>query len=180
MIRRALRNSTDWEVIGNGLGSFQVLLIQEILNRNESVDPHSLYNSIYTSAILGWSIIDRRSTATYSEIVSSGHLRLIRNSNLRQEVIHYYSLWESESLRATKRQSDYPNLIYKIFDHDNPTDNIDWFYESINKSGADIEFRKEFRHEINYGNFLRDQFLVNTERVYLHLKEVITTELEID
>jgi hypothetical protein len=134
--------------------------MQKVLNGNHLVNADSLNNSIYPSAVLGWSMIGDIFIGTYEEIISSGHLRLIRNSNLRLEIIQYYSAWEAVLFRTAKRQSNYPNLIYQIFDDGRPTDNIDWFFESINRGGAETEFLREFRHEKNYAIFVRDENLV--------------------
>ena len=116
--------------------------------------------AIVESANLGWTLsIDDHAEATYDELISSGHLRLIIDSQLRKAILDYYSFWNHTIERTHQRRSNYPNLTYKLFAAENLPKNDVQFKEILKTLNVESEFLKEMNHEINYGRFVQNTAL---------------------
>jgi hypothetical protein len=114
------------------------------------------------SRTLGNDLPNARLNATYSEILSSGHLRLIRNVRLRNGISRYYARWEHGYFRITNRKSEYPSLILSIIDRDgffseNPFHEGHSLPEVLEELNLQTEFRIQYVREVNYLSFTRDR-----------------------
>ena len=152
-------------------------LINKLLDSHPSCCQDSIKTSIANSSFLGWAINHVRSKATFNEIVSSGNLRLISNSNLRVAIMEYYAYWDHAYERQEQRKSNYANLTYKLFDLETKEDNAEWFYKMLRQNNAELEFKKEFRHEVRYAEFLENVTLRRLTLRMNYLKEFIEMEL---
>ncbi len=153
-------------------------ILNRLLNEDRSCCKDSIKAAIRNSAYLGWSLNKERSNATFNEIMSSGSLRLISNKHLRIAIKEYYSFWDHAYERQDMRKSNYPNLTYKIFDNEDTRDNGAWFYEMLNRSNAEIEFRMEFKHEMRYARFIENVTMKYLRWRRVHLKKLIESELD--
>lgn len=151
-------------------------IIQKLLNQ-QSCCRDSIKSALSSSAFLGWAIHNERSKATFNEIVPSGNLRLISNPNLRVAIMEYYTYWDHAYERQEKRKSNYANLTYKLFELETKDDNAEWFHKMLRQNNAELEFRKEFRHEVRYAEFLENVTLKYLTPRMNYLKEFIEREL---
>ena len=152
-------------------------LIKKLLDSSPSCCQDSIKTAIANSSFLGWAIHNERSKATFNEIVSSGNLKLISNPNLRVAIMKYYAYWDHAYERQEQRKSNYANLTYELFELDTKDDDAEWFYEMLRQNNAELEFRKEFRHEVRYAEFLENVTLRFLTPRMNYLKEIIEMEL---
>jgi len=152
-------------------------LIKKLLDSSPSCCQDSIKTAIANSSFLGWAIHNERSKATFNEIVSSGNLKLISNPNLRVAIMKYYAYWDHAYERQEQRKSNYANLTYELFELDTKDDDAEWFYEMLQQNNAELEFRKEFRHEVRYAEFLENVTLRFLTPRMNYLKEIIEMEL---
>ena len=152
-------------------------LIKKLLDSQPSCCQDSIKTAITNSSFLGWAIHNVRSKATFNEIVSSGNLRLISNPNLRVAIMEYYAYWDHAYERQEHRKSNYANLTYELFELDTKDDDAEWFYNMLRQNDAELEFRKEFRHEVRYAEFLENVTLRYLTPRMNYLKEIIEIEL---
>ena len=141
----------------------------------------SLEWAIRAGAQMGWTVsYDDHVEATYDELISSGHLRLINNSQLRKSIIDYYSFWNHTIERTHQRRSNYPNLIYKLFDAENMPENDLEFRTILKTLKVEGEFLKEMNHEINYARFIENVSLPGLFEKNNLIKLLIKKELDED
>jgi hypothetical protein len=155
-------------------------LIKKLLDNPSSCCQNSIKTAIANSSFLGWAIHNVRSKATFNEIISSGNLRLISNPGLRVGIMEYYAYWDHAYERQEQRKSNYANLTYQLFELDTKDDNAEWFYGMLRQNKAELEFRKEFRHEVRYTEFLENVTLKFLTPRMNYLKEIIEMELNGD
>ena len=147
------------------------------ITMNDSI--MALLNKSHT---LGTDLPNARLTATYQEIISSGHLRLLRNVELRNSITNYYAAWDHIYYRIENKQSDYPSLVLKIIDRgnvfsDNPIHEGKNLAQILSINNIESEFRLNFMKEVNYMIFTKN--LVDGLKIRVsRLKSQILEELE--
>lgn len=172
-------DSVNYELIEEVLmRKMEGLRIITRLLKGEQCCADSIRISIRRSATLGWALIDEGSDATFQEMISSGDLRLLRNNKLRQGILKYYKVLNSTYHRTDKRRSEYPNLTYQVFDLEGKEDDAEWFWRTLKENNAETEFRRYFRHETSYANFIEKTVMPLLTELHLNLKKLILLELE--
>ena len=172
-------DSTNLDLIKDVLSSKKnaMNMIQSLLD-GEDCCQDAVNVIIRRSATMGWVLIDEGSDATFQEMIASGDLRLINNNRLRQEILKYYKIWESTYNRVEKRSSAYPNLTYQLFDLEGDENNAEWFWTTLKENKAENEFRRHFRHETRYADFIERTALRLLSELHENLKHLIVSELE--
>ena len=77
-------------------------------------DPDTLVADLTAAANFGWNVGPLAETATFEDLRSSGRLSLIRNRNLRGQVIRYYETAVGEDRRMEARETQYPHISYRV------------------------------------------------------------------
>lgn len=142
----------------------------------------SVTQVILASTSMGTDLPNTRLNATYQEIISSGHLRLIRNTELRNNITTYYSFWDHQHFRIRNKESDYPSLVTKLIDrgkffNDDPINQGKTLASVLNEYGIEKEFRMNFLKEVNYAIRIEELIDVVGMRVE-RLKSKIKEELD--
>ena len=118
----------------------------------------SVMTTLVRSKILGFDLPNVRLTGTIQELISSGHLRLIQNTDLRNEILNYYAGWEHNYTRIERRQTEYPSLVLQITDRDGffkeqPLYNGKSLKEVLAELQIEALFYRLFMEEVNYKIF---------------------------
>jgi hypothetical protein len=132
----------------------------------------SVMLTLRESTIIGTDLPNVRLTGTIQEIISSGHLRLKQNTDLRNSIVNYYSAWEHQNLRLEKKQSDYPDLVFQIVDREaffkeSPLHNGKSLKGVLSDLKMEAVFYRHFMKEVNY--------LVFTDRIIQGRKNNLET-----
>ena len=146
--------------------------VREFIDYPTTMFVDSVMFTLRESTIIGTDLPNVRLTGTIQEIISSGHLRLIQNTELRNSIVNYYSAWEHQNLRLDRKQSDYPDLVFQIVDRDT------FFKENPLHKGKSLKgvlfdleiealFYRHFMKEVNY--------LVFTDRIIQGRKNNLET-----
>ncbi len=76
-------------------------------------DPVIFLNDVIYGAQYGWNqYVERR--ITFDELLGSGAFSLIRDTELRESISHYYALHLSAQNRIDERETEYPHLSYGL------------------------------------------------------------------
>ncbi len=158
---------------------YSLKIIKDIIEGKSDSD--SLEWAIIQSPLLGWTLsYADHPKATYEELISSGHLRLILDSQLRNSIVDYYRFWNHTIERTHQRRSNYPNLTYKLFDSENLPKNALQFRELLKTRNVEMEFLNEISHEINYGKFMKNSTLPELFEKNKFVELLIRKELDED
>ena len=85
-----------------------------IVGRNAALgDTLSLLQALVSGANFAWNQ-PRVRTTTFEELQSTGNLRLLRDQDLRTEVVRYYTSAEGDYLRIAGRRTRYGPLTYEL------------------------------------------------------------------
>lgn len=76
-------------------------------------DPRAFLTDLVVGTLFGWSQ-GLASRSTYDDLLASGRLEVIRDSGIRQQVAAYYRNYESDSDRINERETEYPNITYRL------------------------------------------------------------------
>lgn len=137
----------------------------------------SVMKALQFSRILGVEIPNVRLTGTFQELVSSGHLRLIKNVALRNTIVNYYSAWDHNSDRIKGFQSDYPSLIFQITDRNDFFEGQSLYRDKpFNELLSNLEikslFYRLFMQEVNYMTFVEGIMESNRTRLERAMDEI--------
>ena len=129
--------------------------VREFIDDSTTMYVDSVMVTIRESAIVGTDLPSERLTGTIQEIISSGHLRLIQNIELRNTIINYYSTWEHQNLRIEKKRSDYTDLVFQITDREgffqqNPLHKGKSLKGVLSDLKIEALFYRHFMKEANY------------------------------
>jgi len=122
------------------------------------------------SYILGAELPNARLTGTFQELISTGNLRLIRNKDLRNNIVNYYAAWEHNNDRIREFQTEYITLLLQIVDRFNFFESKPLYDgKSLNEVLTQLQVEKEFyryyMEEVNYMEF--------TKRIIERNKEIV-------
>ena len=112
---------------------------------------------INLGASFGWAV-PSQPPAAYTEMGLSGALMLIRNEQLRAEIVSYYQTWDHLLFRVMERRSAYPSLLSQAI----PPSARGIHARDAAPFLAQLprqELSRSLNHEMNYSRFLRDEFL---------------------
>lgn len=77
-------------------------------------DTASLLLHLANASNFGWNVGPLARRATYEDLRSSGKLGLIRDPELRGDVINYQSRAEAQDRRIQARRTQYPHIAYRL------------------------------------------------------------------
>ena len=135
-------------------------VVKSYLDDRSTILTDSVMRVLDRSHAFGSDLPNARLTGTIQEITSSGQLRLIRNTNLRNKITNFYSFWDHTYYRINNKRSDYPSLILQIIDRagvfdDDPINKGKSLSEVLTEFEIENEFRLNFMKEVNYIYFTR-------------------------
>ena len=139
----------------------------------------SVLITLRRSFILGSELPNSRLTGTFQELISTGNLRLIQNTDLRNEIVNYYSGWEHRSDRIKSFQTEYITILLQLVDRqgffkEEPLYIGKPLKEVLSKLQIEELFYRYYMEEVNYMEFTKsiietNKFLV--ERTITSIKE---------
>ncbi len=89
--------------------------IDGLLSSNSAAfDPDTVLADLTAAPNYGWNVGPLTGTATFEDLRSSGQLGLIRNRDLRAQIIQYYELADGEDRRIEARRTPYPLVSYGL------------------------------------------------------------------
>jgi len=80
---------------------------------NGIADPMSFLSDVIEGSQFGWNQV-RAQRTTFNELLGSGRFGIIRDIGLRQAISSYYDLDESSFDRIDERETQYPNISYRL------------------------------------------------------------------
>ena len=90
-----------------------LLRVKIALSEGLSYDIDSFLKDIIIGADYGWNQgLSQRST--YDDLLGSGKLGIISNTNIRSEIGYYYRNYEDSHNRIDERETAYPHLSYQL------------------------------------------------------------------
>ncbi len=90
-----------------------LLRVKIALSEGLSKDVRSFLKDIIVGADYGWNQgLSQRST--YDELLGSGKLGIIANTNIRSKIADYYRNYEDSHNRIDERETSYPHLSYQL------------------------------------------------------------------
>ena len=146
--------------------------VREFIDDPTTMFVDSVMVTLRESTIIGTDLPNVRLTGTIQEIISSGHLRLIQNAEVRNNIVNYYSAWEHQNLRLERKRSDYPDLVFQITDREaffkeNPLHKGKSLKDVLSDLEIEAMFYRHFMKEVNY--------LVFTDRIIQGRKNNLET-----
>ena len=87
-----------------------LIVVRSYLNEPNTILTDSVMHVLDRSHGFGTDLPNARLTGTFQEIISSGQLRLIRNTELRNKITYFYSFWDHTYYRINNKRSDYPSF----------------------------------------------------------------------
>lgn len=164
-----------------------LLRVKDALNSDTGIDPAKFLGDIITGADFGWNQgLARR--ATYDNLLGSGKLGIIADSNIRSQIADYYRYYQDSHNRIDERETEYPALSYQLVPRQSrPSKNEGVVWEREIESGLSetqvAEFvalvrassiREHVIAELNLARFIREIELDlqgRAESVISHLEE---------
>lgn len=139
----------------------------------------SIMINLKRSFILGAELPNARLTGTFQELISTGNLRLIQSTDLRNGIVNFYSGWQHRYDRIEKFQTEYIALILQI------ADRYDFFKENPLYIGKPLKevltelkiedlFYRYYMEEVNYMGFTKNTIETNkliVEKTLTSIKE---------
>ena len=90
-----------------------LLRVRDALNSDTDIDPATFLSDIIAGADFGWNQgLARR--ATYDNLLGSGKLGIIADSDIRSQIADYYRYYQDSHNRIDERESEYPALSYQL------------------------------------------------------------------
>ena len=83
-------------------------------SRGSDLDPDTVLADLTAAPMFAWNAAPLTGMATFEDLRSSGRLRLIRDRDLRGQVIQYYETAETEERRIEARRTQYPHISYQL------------------------------------------------------------------
>ena len=158
-------DSATFEFVLRGLDQKDAALLHVAQVSVGLVPPDSgLFESVSVSQAFGFSTPGTR-RSTYDEMIATGSLRLILDSDLRARVVAYYGVAVGQLDRIERRRTDYPDASYRY----NASRWGDPGLEGSYPGMADLAF-----DSIRTARF---QTLVNAERIFSSFQRSVVAEL---
>jgi len=129
----------------------------QLIKTDTLIHSDTLTQILDVSTRLSISIRINRQNATYSELVSTGNLNLIRNYHLRNRITEYYTLWDNNILRVDKSNTGYRNIVSQISDPDNLFEQrakLQSLNDLLDEYGLIDQYRKLLNEEATYSVFV--------------------------
>ena len=76
-------------------------------------DHHKFLQDVVIGANYGWNQ-NTANRATYDDLIGSGKFGLISDHRIRVLISNYYNAFEGDGKRIEERETEYPNLTYKL------------------------------------------------------------------
>lgn len=90
-----------------------LIRVRDALSGDNGVDPATFLNDVISGADFGWNQgLARR--ATYDNLLGSGKLAIIEDSNIRSLIADYYRYYQDSHNRIDERETEYPALSYRL------------------------------------------------------------------
>ena len=90
-----------------------LIRVIDALNGDTGIDPPTFLNDVISGADFGWNQgLARR--ATYDNLLGSGKLAIIEDSNIRSLIADYYRYYQDSHNRIDERETEYPALSYQL------------------------------------------------------------------
>ncbi len=103
----------DFRLKAVGAKEESLLRVKTILAGSAPNDPEVFLSDIIGGADFGWNQgLARRSA--YDNLLESGKLGIIANSNIRSQISDYYRYYQDSHIRIDERETDYPKLSYQL------------------------------------------------------------------
>jgi len=80
---------------------------------SEIADPMSFLRDVIEGASFGWNQMQAQRT-TFNELLGSGRFGIIQDAGLRDAISSYYELDESSYQRIDERETQYPDISYRL------------------------------------------------------------------
>ena len=109
------------------------------------------------STSFGWAV-PNQPPAAYTEMELTGTLILVRNEELRAQIVSYYQAWDHSLFRTTERRSAYPGLLYQVVPPGERYIRAADAARFLAQLPRD-ELSRAVTHEMNYSSFLREGFV---------------------
>ncbi len=107
--------------------------ISPYLGGKEITDKKAFLESVIDASLFGWEQPPLEQT-TFQEILGSGQLSLILDTELRLQLTRFYHTVTQREERSTLRMSEFPKIAYKLIPRERETD--------LKKSLSDVEINK--------------------------------------
>lgn len=126
----------------------------------------SVMINLKRSFILGSELPNARLTGTFQELISTGNLRLIQSTDLRNGIVNFYSGWQHRYDRIENFQTEYITLILQIADRydffkENPLYLGKTLKEVLTELNIEDLFYRYYMEEVNYMGFTRNTIETN-------------------
>jgi hypothetical protein len=144
-----------------------LLRVRSALTGDGPQDVTQFLNDIVIGANYGWNQASTQ-RATFNDLLGSGGLRIIANSEVRVQIVAYYEDYDSEHVRIDERETAYPNISYQLVPRGPTLMQDEGVVEKHIESGLSDEFLNErakaaqepsFKNhviaEINLARFIR-------------------------
>jgi hypothetical protein len=144
-----------------------LLRVRSALAGNGPKDITQFLNDIIIGANYGWDQ-GTAQRATFTDILGSGRLGIISNSDVRTLIINYYQANASEHLRIDARETAYPHVSYQIaprsgtsMQHGTVVELLvepglsDEFLNERVKAAQELSIKNHVIAEINLARFIR-------------------------
>ncbi len=145
-------------------------------SRTSDFEPDTVLADLTAAANFGWNVGPLAGTATFEDLRSSGRLGLIRDQNLRGEIIEYYETAEGEDRRMEARETQYPHISYQLVPFSRGPSNseyagaedVDVLLDAIRSS----ELPRHILAEANRARFIRGSIIDLRQRAVELLKSI--------
>lgn len=137
-------------------------------------EPMQFLVDVVEGANRGWNQWDTR-RATFDELIGSGQLNLIRDSNLRGGIAAYYQFSASTSNRVDERETQFPHISYRVIARSNEAartfeapSEVDLLGVSGSEAISEVfasELRDHVVAELSFARFVRDIDIVMLDQV---------------
>lgn len=155
--------------------------VRDYIDNPTIVLDDSVMTTLRRSFILGSELPNARLTGTFQELISTGNLRLIQNTDLRNKIVNYYSAWEHRYDRIESFQTEYITLLLQIVDRhgffkEEPLYIGKPLKEVLSKLQIKELFYRYYMEEVNYMEFTKGMIETNkliVERTTASIQEEI-------
>ena len=158
----------DFRLKAVGAKEESLLRVKTILAGGTPIDPEAFLRDIIGGADFGWNQgLAQRST--YDNLLESGKLGIIADSNIRSQISDYYRYYQDSHNRIDERETDYPELSYQLVPRrisTGPNEGVVWELE-VESSLSDTQLnglvelvqdssiRDHVTAELNLARFIR-------------------------
>ena len=189
LIRISSDLKLDLEIVEHILSTMEtkksrIGVTRDILEQKLLMPNDSLFYLLERSAVMGTDLREDRRKATFTEMISSGHLRYIRDIDLRESISQYYTMWDHWYDRVRNHRSDYRMVVFKLgdlthaFHRGQEMNNLNAvsLNDILRKKELSTRFERELTHELNYTAFTIWR-MNQLKDMLIALKEQINSEI---